>query len=216
MKRNRKFLSGIIALLLLLAGYTGWLNPLQEKNSAPGQAQEQQISERSGEQQASAQASQENEKQQASAQASQADKEQQGRAASSQQQSSKAESGAQSDALQVEESGTYTSKEEVAAYLHAFGHLPDNFITKKEAKRLGWVSSEGNLDEVAPGKSIGGDSFGNYEGNLPEESGRKYYECDIDSDGGYRNAKRLVYSDDGLIYYTEDHYETFELLYGEE
>lgn len=203
LRRRKSVLSGIIALLLLLAGYTGWLNPLQEKNSAPGQAQEQQISQRSGEQQASAQASQ-------------ADKEQQGRAASSQQQSSKAESGAQSDALQVEESGTYTSKEEVAAYLHAFGHLPDNFITKKEAKRLGWVSSEGNLDEVAPGKSIGGDSFGNYEGNLPEESGRKYYECDIDSDGGYRNAKRLVYSDDGLIYYTEDHYETFELLYGEE
>lgn len=117
---------------------------------------------------------------------------------------------------EIQEDGTYTSKEEVAEYIHLYGHLPDNFITKKEAKALGWVSSEGNLAEVAPGKSIGGDYFGNFEGNLPEKKGREYHECDIDSDGGYRGAKRIVYSNDGLIYYTEDHYETFELLYGEE
>ncbi|MBQ8856531.1 MAG: ribonuclease [Lachnospiraceae bacterium] len=116
----------------------------------------------------------------------------------------------------IDENGTYTSKDDVAAYLHEYGHLPSNFITKKEAKKLGWVSSEGNLGEVAPGMSIGGDYFGNYEGNLPEAKGRDYYECDIDSDGGYRGAKRIVFSNDGLIYYTEDHYETFELLYGEE
>ena len=116
----------------------------------------------------------------------------------------------------IDENGTYTSKEEVAAYLHEYGHLPSNFITKKEAKKLGWVSNEGNLDEVAPGMSIGGDYFGNYEGILPETKGRDYYECDIDFDGTYRNAKRIVFSNDGLIYYTEDHYETFELLYGEE
>lgn len=112
--------------------------------------------------------------------------------------------------------GTYTSKEDVSAYLHEYGHLPSNFITKKEAKKLGWVSNEGNLDEVAPGMSIGGDYFGNYEGTLPEAEERDYYECDIDFDGTYRNAKRIVFSNDGLIYYTEDHYETFELLYGEE
>ena len=116
----------------------------------------------------------------------------------------------------ISEDGTYTTKEEVAEYLYLYGHLPSNFITKKEAKKLGWVSSEGNLDEVAPGMSIGGDYFGNYEGNLPEVDGRDYYECDIDFDGTYRNAKRIVYSNDGLIYYTEDHYESFELLYGEE
>ena len=85
-----------------------------------------------------------------------------------------------------------------------------------EAKELGWVSKEGNLWDVAPGMSIGGDYFGNYEGVLPEEHGREYHECDIDFDGTYRNAKRIVYSNDGLIYYTEDHYESFELLYGEE
>lgn len=123
---------------------------------------------------------------------------------------------AEQNAETLEESGSYTSKEDVAAYIHQFGHLPDNFITKKEAKNAGWVSSKGNLSEAAPGKSIGGDRFGNYEGILPEKEGRQYYECDIDSDGGYRGAKRIIYSDDGLVYYTEDHYETFELLYGEE
>ena len=116
----------------------------------------------------------------------------------------------------LSEDGTYTSKDEVAEYLYLYGHLPSNFITKKEAKKLGWVSSEGNLDEVAPGMSIGGDYFGNYEGLLPEADGRDYYECDIDFDGTYRNAKRIVFSNDGLIYYTGDHYESFELLYGEE
>ena len=116
----------------------------------------------------------------------------------------------------ISEDGTYTTKEEVAEYINLYGHLPSNFITKKEAKNLGWVSSEGNLNEVAPGMSIGGDYFGNYEGLLPEAEDRDYYECDIDFDGTYRNEKRIVFSNDGLVYYTEDHYESFELLYGEE
>jgi len=115
--------------------------------------------------------------------------------------------------LTVTEDGTYTSKEEVALYIHLYDHLPDNYITKSEAEVLGWDSREGNLDEVAPGKSIGGNRFGNYEGLLPEKNGRKYWECDIDFDGGYRGAKRIIYSNDGLIYYTEDHYKTFEKLY---
>ena len=113
----------------------------------------------------------------------------------------------------LREDGEYTGKDEVAAYIHAYGHLPPNYITKKEAENLGWVSNKGNLWNVAPGKSIGGSKFGNYEGNLPEAKGRKYYECDIDYEGGYRGAKRIVFSNDGLIFYTEDHYETFEQLY---
>ncbi len=113
----------------------------------------------------------------------------------------------------VTEDGCYTGKDEVALYLHEFGHLPDNYITKKEAKALGWDSSKGNLWDVAPGKSIGGDHFGNYEGLLPEEDGRDYFECDIDYEGGRRNAQRIIYSDDGLIFYTEDHYASFEQLY---
>ncbi len=101
----------------------------------------------------------------------------------------------------------------MALYLHLYNELPSNFITKKEAKKLGW--SGGSLEDYAPGKSIGGDVFGNREGVLPDYG--KYHECDIDTKGKKkRGAKRIVYSDDGRIYYTEDHYETFELLYGEE
>ena len=115
----------------------------------------------------------------------------------------------------IDEDGVYTSKDDVALYLHTYGHLPSNFITKKEAEKLGW--SGGSLEPYAPGKCIGGSHFGNYEGILPEKDGRSYTECDIDTLGAdKRGAKRIVFSNDGLIYYTEDHYETFELLYGEE
>ena len=111
--------------------------------------------------------------------------------------------------------GSYTTAEDVSAYLVAYGQLPSNFITKSEARALGW--SGGSLEPYAPGKCIGGDKFGNYEGLLPEQAGRQYYECDINTLGkDSRGALRLVYSSDGLIYYTEDHYESFELLYGEE
>ena len=115
------------------------------------------------------------------------------------------------DGATLREDGQYSSKSEVGLYLYLYGKLPSNYITKKEAESLGWVSKEGNLWEVAPGMSIGGDKFGNYEGILPE--GKKYYECDIDYQGGYRGDKRIVYSTDGYIYYTEDHYESFEQLY---
>ena len=114
----------------------------------------------------------------------------------------------------IDEDGSYTSKEDVAEYIAVYGRLPDNFITKNEARELGWEG--GGLEDFAPGKCIGGDKFGNYEGLLPKESGRKYTECDIDTLGAdSRGAKRIVFSNDGLIYYTEDHYESFELLYGE-
>lgn len=115
----------------------------------------------------------------------------------------------------LSEDGKYTSAEDVALYLHLYGHLPENFITKKDARALGW--SGGGLDSYADGKCIGGDQFGNYEGLLPEAPGREYHECDIDTlHASSRGAKRIVFSNDGLIYYTEDHYESFVLLYGEE
>ena len=116
----------------------------------------------------------------------------------------------------IDENSAYTSSDEVAAYLNAYDRLPENFITKDEAKALGWDSTLGNLNEVAPGKSIGGDRFGNYEGLLPEKEGRIYYECDINYNGGFRGRERLVWSNDGLIYYSGDHYESFTLLYGTE
>ena len=107
-----------------------------------------------------------------------------------------------------DENGSYTSKDDVALYIHVYGKLPNNFITKKEAEKLGW--SGGSLEPYAPGKSIGGSYFGNYEGLLPEKKGRTYTECDIDTAGrSSRGAKRIVFSNDGLIYYTDDHYESF-------
>ena len=116
----------------------------------------------------------------------------------------------------VLEDGEYYSRDDVAEYLYLYEHLPDNYITKSEAKKLGWVSNKGNLWDVAPGKCIGGDNFGNREGHLPEKKSRKYYECDVNYEGGFRQDDRIIYSNDGLIYFTDDHYNTFELLYGEE
>lgn len=115
----------------------------------------------------------------------------------------------------IDEDGWYYSAEDVALYLYTYGRLPENFITKDEARDLGWDG--GSVEEYAPGYAIGGDKFGNREGLLPKADGRQYYECDIDTDGrSSRGARRLVFSNDGLIYYTEDHYESFTLLYGEE
>lgn len=108
--------------------------------------------------------------------------------------------------------GSYTEAAEVALYVHTYGELPQNFITKAQARALGW--SGGSLEPYAPGKCIGGDRFGNFEGLLPAAPGRVYTECDIGTlRSGDRGAERLVFSSDGLIYYTKDHYQSFTLLY---
>lgn len=112
----------------------------------------------------------------------------------------------------MEENQTYTDPLEVTTYIEDYGTLPPNFITKEEAEEEGWIPSEGNLHEVAPGMSIGGDYFGNFEGHLPEEPGRTYYEADMNYTGGHRNGERLVFSNDGLYFYTDDHYESFTQL----
>ena len=94
-------------------------------------------------------------------------------------------------------------------WIYHYGKLPDNYISKEEAKALGWKPILGNLDEVAPGKMIGGSVYGNRDGKLPSAPGRIWYECDIDYQGGYRNNARLIYSSDGLIFKTDDHYTSF-------
>lgn len=125
-----------------------------------------------------------------------------------------AEAEAEAQAQLLAEDGSYSTKEDVALYISQYGHLPCNYITKLEAQDLGWEG--GSLEPYAPGMCIGGNRFGNYEGLLPEADGRIYTECDIDTLGAdSRGAKRLVFSNDGLIFYTEDHYESFELLYGD-
>lgn len=113
----------------------------------------------------------------------------------------------------IEEDGLYSSPEEVGEYIHLYNKLPQNYITKKEAIALGWDSNKGNLWEVTDRMSIGGDVFGNREGLLPKAENRKYFECDVNYEGGFRGSERIVYSNDGLIFYTKDHYKTFEQLY---
>ncbi|MBE3021921.1 ribonuclease domain-containing protein [Campylobacter sp. 7477a] len=115
----------------------------------------------------------------------------------------------------IDKNGVYTSKKEVASYVFYYKHLPNNYITKKEALKLGWQANKGNLWEVAKGKSIGGDVFRNFERKLPEAKGRIWREADIDYKGGKRSAKRIVFSNDGLIFYTADHYESFEQVKNE-
>lgn len=126
------------------------------------------------------------------------------------------------DALLIDviEGEWYSDKDHVALYIHTYGCLPDNYITKGDAKDQGWNSSKGNLNIVLPGMSIGGDRFGNREGILPEMDGIKYYECDINYNieenydtPVFRNAERIIFSNFGDVYYTNDHYETFEQLY---
>ena len=109
--------------------------------------------------------------------------------------------------VSVMEDGQYTSMEDVSAYIKKYHKLPSNYITKEEARDLGWTG--GSLEPYAPGKSIGGDVFTNRQGILPH-SDKKYIECDIDANNTSRGAKRIVYStDDYRVYYTEDHYNTF-------
>ena len=120
------------------------------------------------------------------------------------------EESAEESKIKVTEDGTYDSKDEVALYLHTYHHLPSNYVTKTKAKKAGW--NGGSLEDYFPGGCIGGGGFGNNEGILPND--KDYRECDIDTMGKKsRGAKRIVYSDDGYIYYTDDHYESFECLY---
>lgn len=118
---------------------------------------------------------------------------------------------------QVSESGAelpeygayYYDLEHVVLYIEVYGELPGNYITKAEAQELGWQG--GSVEDYKEGAAIGGDTFGNREGLLPKEEGRTYTECDIDTNGyGSRGSRRLVFSNDGLYFYTSDHYESFQ------
>lgn len=96
----------------------------------------------------------------------------------------------------------------VVLYLEVYNELPPNYITKSEAQALGWEG--GSVEKYKEGAAIGGDTFGNREGLLPAADGRKYTECDIDTHGySSRGSRRLVFSNDGLYFYTSNHYESF-------
>lgn len=112
--------------------------------------------------------------------------------------------------VEIDESRDYYSKDDVAEYIHIYNKLPKNYLTKRKAKDRGWIAKENNLWQVTDRGVIGGDFFGNYEEILPESD---YKECDVNYDGGKRNAERLVYDENGNIFYTNDHYKNFERLY---
>ncbi len=115
----------------------------------------------------------------------------------------------------LDRDGHYNSKEDVALYIHLYGELPRNYVTKSYARdELGCSTSR--VEDYWPGGAIGGDVFGNREGLLPKKAGRTWKECDINTWGKHsRGAERIVFSNDGLVYYTADHYMSFELLYGD-
>ena len=115
-----------------------------------------------------------------------------------------ADTGSAAATAAVDRGTAYYDVEHVVLYLDAYGELPPQYITSDEARDLGWEG--GAVEPYQPGAAIGGNHFGNYEGILPQGD---YHECDIDTQGARRGAKRLVWSVDGHYYYTEDHYASF-------
>lgn len=101
-----------------------------------------------------------------------------------------------------------TNEVKVINYVKSNHELPDYYITKSEARKQGWVPSEGNLCDVLPGKAIGGDKFSNREKTLP--SGKQYFEADVNYNCGNRNADRIVFTKDGEVYLTKNHYKSFQ------
>ena len=113
-----------------------------------------------------------------------------------------------SSEVNVVEDGEYCTVNEVSAYIKKFHKLPSNYITKDEARKLGWQG--GPLKKYAPGKSIGGDVFTNRQ-HVLTDSKDKYIECDINANGTSRGPERIVYNTGNFkVYYTPDHYETFK------
>lgn len=204
----KKFLSFLLTLLLLFGIVGCKNNPKTQSVSYPTSSSSEFSSETSSSESASVSSQSESSSSTSTAVSSSSTSTAESTSATSSSESS-------TESAIIDENGCFTSKDDVALYLHVYGHLPSNFIKKKDAEKLGW--SGGSLEPYAPGKCIGGDRFGNYEGLLPKKNGRTYTECDIDTLGKKsRGAKRIVFSNDGLIYYTSDHYASFELLYGEE
>lgn len=106
----------------------------------------------------------------------------------------------------ISENSSYYKKDDVIDYLKEYEKLPPNYLTKKEAKKLGWIPKKGNLWDVTNKGVIGGDYFGNFEKNLPDAN---YKECDVNYEGGKRGPERLVFDENFNIYYTNDHYNSF-------
>lgn len=109
--------------------------------------------------------------------------------------------------------GPMDAAQELADYIFEHGELPENYIRKKDAEAQGWKTTYRYVGDIGPGITIGGDYFGNYEKLLPVVKGRKYYEADCFYQGGPRNEYRIIFSNDGHVWYTGDHYNTFTELF---
>lgn len=123
------------------------------------------------------------------------------------------------DLNEVEEDGHYNNHLDLVAYIHIYHKLPSNYLTKSKAKSMGWNGSGSNVwvNSSLQGKYIGGDTFKNYEGYLPDVGTRIYVEVDVNCNGGARGKYRIVYNRDNFdIYYTDDHYSSFTYMIGEE
>ncbi len=125
--------------------------------------------------------------------------------------------GCRLEKMQAIDAGTATALGTNGAdwWIKYLGELPNYYISKEYAKALGWINVKGNLSKVAPGYMIFGRYY-NSENKLPDAEDRIWYEADINYSGGYRNKERLLISNDGIIFVTYDHYETFAEIIGKE
>ena len=114
---------------------------------------------------------------------------------------------------QVDDISVLTRQQRVADYLHQYQRLPSLYLSKSEARKRGWNPEKGDLCHVLPGRAIGGDRFSNREKVLPEAHGRRWFEADVNYQCGHRGSDRMLYSSDGLIYVTHDHYRHVEQVY---
>lgn len=89
------------------------------------------------------------------------------------------------------------------------GKLPEYYLTRDDASSLGWNPNKNTLDNIASNRMIFGGQYFNKTGHLPEKKGRIWYEADINYISGKRNSERIVFSNDGLIFVTYNHYKTF-------
>lgn len=105
-----------------------------------------------------------------------------------------------------------TQEKRVVSYLQKHNKLPDYYVSKRTARNAGWKPERQNLCDVLPGNAIGGDKFMNREQHLPIAVNRQWYEADINYNCGARGSDRLLYSSDGLIYVTKDHYKSVEQI----
>ncbi len=118
--------------------------------------------------------------------------------------------------MRTKSAGTATDwgLEGADAWVFYFGCLPDYYVDKQTAYEAGWKTTAKTVSSLFPGKMIGGDVFANNSLKLPSAPGRIWYEADINYSGGKRNRQRILYSNDGLIFATYDHYHTFYEITG--